>query len=136
MPQLIRAKLSALHFQEIGPDEERRLDHAHKNMHRRSQAKRAADPECVPEQEGETANDALEYAPIEHDRRQRTDHKNQGKSSESENKARAGRDLGKRQRRAPKIAENEAGAGVGCLLQGSHTVIEHEEERGCRWKFD
>ena len=50
-----REQLAALHAREIGAHQQRRLDHADEDVHRRAQRQRAADAQAPPQQPGEAA---------------------------------------------------------------------------------
>ena len=50
-----REQFAALHPREVGADQQRRLDHADEDMHRRAQRERAADAHRPPQQPGERA---------------------------------------------------------------------------------
>ena len=71
MPQLISANSSPRDMRrEIGPDQQRRLDHADEDMHGRADAQRPADAERSPQHPGE-ARTILQHAPVEQQRGQR-----------------------------------------------------------------
>ena len=85
MPQLISANSSPRSsFAQIGPDQQRRLDMPDKDMHRRAEAERPADPDRAPQHPGEGLHDALQHAPVEQQRRQRADHQHHRQRAEGE----------------------------------------------------
>ena len=60
-----REQFAAREPHQIGADQQRRLDMADKDMHRRAEAQRPADPDRAAQHPGEDLDDALQHAPIE-----------------------------------------------------------------------
>jgi hypothetical protein len=125
MPQLISANNSPrAHAQQVGADQQRRLDMADKDVHRRAEAERPADADGPPQHPGERLHDALQHPPVEQERRQRADDQHHRQGAKREDEAAAGLGLGKGQFGAAEIAEDKAGAGLGRLLQRLDRLVQ------------
>ena len=131
-----REQLAALHAHQIRADQQRRLDMADKDCTAAPRPSGPPMPDDAAQHPGEGADDALQYAPIEQQGRQRADHQHQRQCAESEDKAGARLDFGEGRRAAAEIAEDEAGAGVGRLLQRLNRVVEQQECRRGGRKFE
>ena len=130
-----REQLAAFELRQIGPDQQRRLDMPDKDMHRRAEPERPADPDRAPQHPGESLHDALQHAPVEQERRQRADHQHHRQRAEREDIGRAGPALGERQFAAAEIAEDKPGAGLGRLLDRLDRVRQQQKRRRGRRKF-
>ena len=104
-------QFAARQRREVGPDEQRRLDHAEKDVGCGRQADRAADAERPFEQPGEAAHDRRQDAPVEQQRGEHAHHQHhrQGLQREDEIGARRLEVVG--QGAAAEIAEDERRAG-------------------------
>jgi hypothetical protein len=137
MPQLISANNSPrAHAQQVGADQQRRLDMADKDVHRRAEAERPADPDGAPQHPGKSLHDQLQDAPVEQQRRQGADHQHHRQRLEREDKAGTRLGLDKRQIAPAEIAENKAGASVGRLLQRLDALVQQQEHGRCRREFE
>ena len=85
---------------QIGPDEQRRLDLADKNIGRRGEPGGAADVERLFQRPGKAAHDGRHDAPVEQQRRQHAHHQHHRQRLEAENELRRRRlDVERRRRR-------------------------------------
>src|SRR5207245_6794578 len=97
---------------EVRTDEQRRLDHAEKDVSRGRETDRAADLERALEQKGETAHDRRQNAPVEEECSQDAHHQHDRQGLQREHELRAGHLELEGKLPAAKIAEHERRAGL------------------------
>ena len=131
-----REQFAARHGLEIGPHQQRRLDHADEDVHGGADPERPADAGRLAQDPGEAGDDALQNAPVEQQRGERADRQDQRKGAKGENEARPRMGFGKRQRAAAEIAEDEGRPGIGGLLQRFDGRGEPEDEGDDRWRVE
>ena len=102
---------------------------ADEDVHRGTEAERAADPDSASQHPGKRLHDALQDAPVEQQGGERADDQHQRERPEGEDEAGAGPGLGKRQLPAAQITENKAGAGLGGALQPLDGPVQQQERR-------
>ena len=105
-------QFAAGELRQIGADEQRRLDHAEKDVGRGGQPHRAADAERALQQPRHAAHDRRQHAPVEQQRRQNAHDQHDRQRLKRQDEIRARRLEIERQRAAAEIAEHEGGAGA------------------------
>ena len=128
-------ELAALHFCEIGSDEDGRLDHADEKIDRRARAERAADADGPAQHEGHAADDFLHHAPVEQQGGQGADHENEREDLEGEDERRAFRNGVEGQGRSAQIAEYEGCPCFRRAVDGADAAGERRHEGACGRKF-
>ena len=105
-------QFAARELRQIGADEQRRLDHAEKDIGRGREPHRAADAERALQEPRHAAHDRRQHTPVEQQRRQNAhdQHDRQGLKRQDEIRARRLEVEG--QRPAADIAEHEGSAGA------------------------
>ena len=105
-------QFAARQLRQIGADEQRRLDHAEKDVGGGREPDRAADAERALQQPRHAAHDRRQHAPVEQQRRQHAHDQNDRQRLKRQDEIRARRLEVERQRAAAEIAEHEGGAGA------------------------
>ena len=105
-------QFAAGELRQIGADEQRRLDHAEKDIGGGRQPHRAADAERALQQPRHAAHDRRQHAPVEQQRRQHAHDQHDRQRLKRQDEIRARRLEIERQRAAAEIAEHEGGAGA------------------------
>ena len=105
-------QFAAGELRQIGADEQRRLDHAEKDIGRGRQADRAADAERALQQPCHAAHDRRQDTPVEQQRRQNAHDQHDRQRLKRQDEIRARRLEVERQRAAAEIAEHEGSAGA------------------------
>ena len=131
-----RKQFTPLQGQQVGPDQQRRLHHAEKDIGGGADTQGPADTEAATEHPGKPPHHHRQDAPVKQQRRKGTHHQHQGQAAKGENIAvlRAAEVEGGGA--ATEVAEHQAGAGAGGFLQGQHQAVEHREEALRLGQFD
>ena len=109
-------QLAALHACEIRTHEQRCLDHADEHMHSGTESERATNAHRASQEPCECTGHALQHAPMEQQRCQRTDRQHQRECLKREDEAGAGMQFSEWQRGAAEIAEQEVCADLRGIL--------------------
>ena len=126
-------QLAAREACQVRPDEQRRLDHAEKDIGRSREPDRPADLERALQEPGEAVHQRRQDAPMEQERGQYAHHQHDRQGLQRQHKFRPRHLELVGKLAATEIAENEGGAGPACGGDRIDRIVDRREHaRGAR----